>query len=249
MADDSTPLSCGIPRNIWVLWLQGWQHAPALVSACLRTWVKHNPGWNVRAISQSSLHEVLDVATELSDVSEKAIPNEALSDVIRLALLRRHGGVWVDATAYCLAPLDSWLWPVMGTGFFAFERPSPDRMISSWFLASARQHYVIDQWLLRTRRYWSARQQRDDYFWLHRLFADAYLSDPAMKAIWDATPKRSAKRPLYYYPYRLKLAARVSERDRELVAGAALPLLKLTHKVEGVERIEASVARYLEQMA
>jgi hypothetical protein len=54
-----------------------------------------------------------------------------------MELLRRHGGVWADATCYCLQPLAEWLPSKLApAGFFAFDRPAPDRMLASWFLAA-----------------------------------------------------------------------------------------------------------------
>jgi hypothetical protein len=72
---------------------------------------------------------------------------QKLSNLVRLSLLARHGGVWVDATCYCVKPLDSWLGDVLGSGFFAFARPGRDRLISNWFLASARgSHIASSMW-------------------------------------------------------------------------------------------------------
>ena len=39
----------------------------------------------------------------------KDITLQSRSDIIRLALLNRYGGVWADSTMLCLEPLDRWL--------------------------------------------------------------------------------------------------------------------------------------------
>ena len=46
-------------------------------------------------------------------------------DVLRITVMRDYGGVWADATMYCVLPLDSWLAQALGTGdFFAFAAPT-----------------------------------------------------------------------------------------------------------------------------
>ena len=51
-------------------------------------------------------------------------------------MLRQHGGVWADATSFCLRPLDDWLNAAYAAGFFAFRNPAKDRMMANWFIAS-----------------------------------------------------------------------------------------------------------------
>jgi hypothetical protein len=171
---------------------------------------------------------------------------EAQSDRIRMELLRRHGGVWADATCYCLQPLEEWLPSKLApAGFFAFDRPAPDRMLSSWFLAASKGNYIVEQWRRLTREYWADRNERDHYFWFHRLFEQGYRSDTQFKAMWDATPKVPADGPHYYVPYHLKLTRPATAMDQLLIRNAAVPLLKLTHKLRPNEHQSNSVLHTL----
>ena len=126
-----------IPRTIWALWLQGWEEAPEIVRACRATWESLNPGWSFRPLTRASLSALLGPDALRCVSGARELPPEALSDVVRIALLKRYGGVWADSTTYCLRPLDAWLPGATTSGFFAFAKPGPDRMISSWFLAAA----------------------------------------------------------------------------------------------------------------
>jgi hypothetical protein len=174
------------------------------------------------------------------------LPPEALSDVIRLELLARFGGVWADATTYCLAALDGWLEPAAPQGFFAFDRPGPDRMLSSWFLAAQPASPVILRWRALAEKYWAERSQRDAYFWLHYLFADAYEADPVVRQVWDATPKRPAGAAyLLFTPYQDILYAPLTDPLRQVVETGAAPLLKLTHKLHSVVNDQGTLYRWL----
>lgn len=66
---------------------------------------------------------------------DKIMPQK-LSNWIRINLLDRHGDVWTDATCLCMQPLDEWIHDEARSGFFAFSKPGPDRLMSNWFLAS-----------------------------------------------------------------------------------------------------------------
>ena len=160
----------------------------------------------------------------------RRLPTDALSDLIRVTLLQRYGGVWADSTVYCLQPLEAWLPVNFGSGFFAFAKPGPDRMLSSWFLAAAKGNYLVEQWRRRAAEYWSRRRKRHHDFWFHYLFAEAYEGDRQFRAAWDATPEVSADGPHYYSPYE-KLGAAFSSSDLLLLDTPQTPVLKLTHKL------------------
>lgn len=233
-----------IPNTIWILWLQGWKESPDIVQACLKSWEMHNPNWTIHALSTINLNNYLDM-TELSISAEgKDMPPEAYSDLIRIALLERYGGVWVDSTVYCLKPLDTWLPEKLSSGFFAFAKARRGWMLSSWFIAASQGNYLIQAWRSRVIEYWANQTQRHHYFWFHFLFTDGYKSDPYFRAIWDATPKISADGPHYYAPYE-KLSLPVSARDHLLATSPSVPALKLTHKLPAVDYSCDSVLNWL----
>jgi hypothetical protein len=233
-----------LPRVVWMLWLQGWERAPELVRACAETWRRQNPGWTVRLLDRGRLGDFLP-ADALAHVAGKPLEPEAFSDVIRLELLARYGGVWVDATVYCMRPLDTWLPERITAGFFAFARPAADRMLSSWFLAAAPGSDIVHRWQEAARRYWENRESRDHYFWVHRLFAACHASDPRFRASWDAVPTLSAVEPHRFQPYETRLAAPPTAADEALLSAADVPVLKLTHKRPPPEAPPRSLARRL----
>lgn len=144
----------GVKRVVWITWFQGEAAAPPLVKTCIESWRRHNPTWDVRVLDRSTLAEL----RALDDIPGPAwdLPHAALSDVVRVHLLATRGGVWADASCLCRAALDSWLPGVTGpAGFFGFERPSPDRLIASWFLASEADHLLIRRWCGIVNDFWN----------------------------------------------------------------------------------------------
>ena len=130
-----------IPRKIWMLWFQGLSEAPFLVRKCIDSWVKENPSWEVVILDESTFREYVAL-----DLPENVLANLSLnhkSNLVRLNLLSNYGGVWADATTFCMKPLDAWIDDCTGSGFFAFYKPSRDRIMSNWFLISEKGCPII----------------------------------------------------------------------------------------------------------
>jgi hypothetical protein len=219
-----------LPRIVWLLWLQGWNEAPPVARACLASWHRLNPGWDVRAIDGPGAAEYLSAQT-FEQIAALPKEPEAFADQIRIELLHAHGGVWADATAMCAVPLDQWLPQRMPAGFFAFERPTPDRMIASWFLAAFDSCNIVAKWRDSVAAYWTGRQYRDDYFWFHRLFAAVYERDDSFRTDWDATPSLPAQHAFHFAPEDRRLTSPATRDYVAALAAPPSPVFKLTHKL------------------
>jgi hypothetical protein len=191
-----------------------------------------NPAWEVRAVDGPALAEYLpaEVFAQIASVPKEP---EAFADQIRIELLYAHGGVWADATAMCAAPLDDWLPQRMRTGFFAFERPTSDRMIATWFLAASVPCNVVAKWRASVAAYWTGRQYRDDYFWFHKLFGALYDDDESFRSDWDATPALPARHAFHFGPEDSRLMSAATPDYIAALASPSSPVFKLTHKLSG----------------
>jgi len=208
-----------IPRTLWFLWWQGMEAAPPVVTACLRSWRRFNPDWDIRVLDEAAV-EALELDWPASGRPGQ-VAVQALSDIVRIKVLERFGGVWADATVLCRAPLSTWL-PIVGSqGFFAFDRPGPDRLLSSWLLVSASGDAVSKAWARLVADYWQAprtlaRMPEEDaaaaamiqtgafregeggpypYFWFHYLFARLLDERPEVAEIWRHVPRITANLP------------------------------------------------------
>ena len=142
-----------LPKRIWFLWFQGKTEMPEIVKMCYKSWQHHNPNWEIVFLEDNNLNDFIDFKSELNLYREK-IPLQAQSDIIRINLLNKFGGVWVDSTCYCTRSLDSWLPKYLDSGFFAFSRPNTDRMISSWFLAANKNNHLVETYCTATNLFW-----------------------------------------------------------------------------------------------
>ena len=147
MLDEAVSAADALNKTIWILWLQGWDEAPWLIREIAKTWETNNPSWTVVRIDEKSVHDHIDDVPYLLDPS-KNISKQAISDIIRLSLLKNHGGVWADATMLCLQPLDPWveaataasgLWMYHGHGASMRALNGP----SSWFIISRKNSPMV----------------------------------------------------------------------------------------------------------
>ena len=83
-------------KNIFLLWLQGWKNAPWLQQQVLNSWQINNPNWNLILLDFNNLSEYVNDINYIYD-SLKEISPQAKSDIIRLSVLKNHGGVWADS--------------------------------------------------------------------------------------------------------------------------------------------------------
>jgi len=238
-----------IPKTVWIYWEGGEAAAPPLVAACIASWRRLNPGWQVVVLDAAGLAARGEIPARPATMTV-----QAHSDLVRLRLLRRHGGVWADATVMCLRPLDHWLPPVAASGFFAFlwtdadswfVRPDIHRLLTSWFLASEPEGAVIAPWEAASYAYWQGRSRPHDYYWVHLILETLVASDRGVRAAFAAMPRLGAYLPHLVHDYVRK--GRDGEAVRAALASGAVPVQKLRWTWSEAERARA--AEVLEALA
>lgn len=140
-------------KTIWGYYDKGYDKMPDFMKACVRTWQETNPDWDVRILEQKTVHEYL------SDVD---LPNRFMSmpscktasDAVRLGLLARYGGIYMDVNIVLRTSLDDWVWDDISSGkkkaavfyhsHYGLEEHGSKDYIESWWLATkANNPYFI----------------------------------------------------------------------------------------------------------
>ncbi|MFT7772997.1 glycosyltransferase family 32 protein [Roseateles sp.] len=93
MVGDNAPLCQDeIPKIIWTYWQPS--PAPAFIQACLDNWRRCAPDHELRLLDPASVGQWLPELRADFD----ALPAHCQADWLRVQLLARHGGVWMDAS-------------------------------------------------------------------------------------------------------------------------------------------------------
>jgi len=182
-----------VPKHIWLLWWQGWEHAPPLQRWVARSWEVQNPGWTVERLDGPALRELVGDAVPYIWDTRKTISMPARSDIARLALLNKFGGVWADSTLLCMQPLEEWVNGALAAeGFWMYHGAGggmhPSEGPCSWFMVSLQGAPLVATWKAACDGYWRDRGRCEGYFWMDALFRGLWHRDPAFKEAWRRVP-------------------------------------------------------------
>jgi len=122
-------------KIIWSFW--DTHNKPDLVRASINSWKINAPNWNIIILSNENIYDYLD-KSELPrnfDTIEKTNSIQFKSDLIRLLLLYKYGGLWLDASLFLLTDIN-WLEEHIIsnniTEFTGFIKNNP--FMENWFI-------------------------------------------------------------------------------------------------------------------
>ena len=158
------------PRRIFTMWLQGEEQMPPLVRACLDSIRRHFSDAELVVLDARTVFDWIDLPASIVRKWKDGILKAAhFSDICRVELLHRYGGVWMDATDYLDAPLPEWLWDA---DFFVYVGGSTAKGayggIQNCFIRGAKDAYLLKVWREAILTYWEAEDTPFDYF-VHQL--------------------------------------------------------------------------------
>lgn len=180
---DHTPQPKETSGKVWVCWFQGMENAPALVQTCYDSLRENLPGREIILLTEDNYKDYVTFPEHIQQkIDTGVITRTHLSDLLRLELLIRYGGTWVDATVFCSGNnIPAYM---LDSDLFLFQNLKPGldghaTCISSWFMTACTNHPI----LLLTRHllydYWQKNDKMQDYFLLHDFFQLAIEAYPA----------------------------------------------------------------------
>ena len=94
--------------QVYFCWLQGEENLPPVVRCCYNS-LKQNAGrYKVVFIDEKNLSNYVDIAPHiLKKFRAGKISRTHFSDILRVNLLERHGGLWLDSTILVTDPLEN----------------------------------------------------------------------------------------------------------------------------------------------
>ena len=180
---------------IWVFWYQGIENAPLIVQKCVNSQKKYAVGYEVRVIDKNNLIEYLELPEYINKKFEDGIITFThYSDIVRISLLAKYGGIWMDSTVLLTYITDNPL--------FVFKNIDLDRcdetqtVASSWLISSYTNQKIILLVRDLLYEYWKHKNKLDDYFLFHIFFkmaTDCFTND------WNNVPTYSNINPHILY--------------------------------------------------
>lgn len=168
------------PKVIWWCWLQGIEYSPSIVHACYNSlikgeWFKEN-GYKVNVIDAENWKDYVELPDYIVKKWEKKqIPPALFSDLLRLELLIKYGGTWIDSTVLCTGNVnDNHNDNFLNADLFLFQYTKQGSIpvsISNWFISAHSNNEVLIVLRDMLYAYWKDYDCVLDYYIFHLFFA------------------------------------------------------------------------------
>ena len=217
-------------NKIWICWFQGLDAAPHVVQECIASVKKHLADREVVVLTDDNYHHYVTFPDYIKEKATQGFISKAhFADLLRLELLTKYGGTWIDGTVFCSSSdIPAYM---LDSDLFLFQNLKPGLdgqalAISNWFItASYSNHPLLNMTKDLLYDYWKNHNGVVDYFIFHHFFQLAIEEFPEY---WSkVVPFNNST------PHILQL--RLFEEFDEVMYGYILeqkPFHKLTYKFE-----------------
>lgn len=169
-------------KDIWILWLDGMEEAPEIVQRCCRSVKECFPDRPIHILTEENYREYVTFPDFIREkIDSGVITKTHMSDLLRLELLIRYGGTWLDATVFCSSKeVPRYM---TDSDLFLFQDLKPGRdghcqRISSWLITACTGHPILRLTRALLYEYWRKNREMADYFLFHDFFELAIEAYP-----------------------------------------------------------------------
>jgi Capsular polysaccharide synthesis protein. len=197
---------------IWQFWGQGWDYEklPEIVKVWYKTVEKYKGEWEVIRIDMENIFDYLKIPEILiKRLEDKKMGYAHFTDIVRLALLKYYGGVWLDATViltdflpqkyfnmdYFVYQRDDFFnekekWEKIDSIYFSWDERNKVRFLSS-IIFSKKENKVISTLLDMLVIFWNYNNKIPNYFFFQILYTqliEKYYKKNQCTVISDTLP-------------------------------------------------------------
>lgn len=128
---------------IWLFWYQGEENTPTPVDLCIASIRRHSGKHPVIVLDKSNFEKYVMLPNYvLKKFREGKVSVAAFSDILRISILRKHGGIWLDSGFYMTDDLQQ---DIYESSFFSISHGGKRKWVISkdmWCLGflAAREH-------------------------------------------------------------------------------------------------------------
>ena len=183
-------------RQVWICWWQGIENAPDIVKQCHRSVIKYLSDWKINIITKDNFNTYVTFPDYIVSKWENGIiSNTHISDLLRLELLAKYGGLWLDATI--LVTSSSIPSSILNSDLFFYQtlKPGADGHpipFSNWLIYSKPSQPILIMTLRMLYEFWKINDKIIDYYLFHYYLTIACREFPDM---YERIPKYSNEPP------------------------------------------------------
>lgn len=228
--DDSSDL-------VFTYWAQGYDKAPPLVQASITAW-RREVGDRLVVLDEQLLPYWISFDQKLHD--RLPAVSARFSDLLRVELLSKYGGTWVDATTFPTEIYSTFFSKISDCKVFAPRYQGA--AISSWYINASNRSRLVRRLTAALRVYWRQNKKAVGYFMFHFFFECIANGFGDASKEWGESPVLSSQK---CHKLHAILGKEVdgSEFDRRRLSA---PIQKMTYKYDHIGiSPESGVSRLL----
>ncbi len=180
-------------NNCFIFWYQGFSELPSVVKKCIDKIQETNPHLNFYFLSQENID---DYCGDLSEdvkrkFSEKKISIQHYSDIIRVYLLSKYGGFWIDATLFVTQKFPDEIYEY---SFYSVKSSIPNnsniskRRWAIYFMYSVPDNILMNFIYECLCEYFKNNDKTIDYFLTDHIINLGYKNVPIIEKLIDSVP-------------------------------------------------------------
>ena len=160
-------------NKVWVCWFQGLENAPELVNRCYKSLKDNLTDREIILITSENMSNYVKFPKFILEKWEKGyITHTHMTDLLRLELLIRYGGMWIDSTVLCTSKREEIPDYYFNSDLFIYQSLKPGRdgqaqLISSWLMSARTNNKILMMTRYLCYEYWKKNNSMVDYFLLH----------------------------------------------------------------------------------
>ncbi|MDE6208724.1 MAG: capsular polysaccharide synthesis protein [Lachnospiraceae bacterium] len=157
--------------TIWICWFQGVDNAPELVKTCIESVQKNLPEKKIVILHKDNIFEYIKIPDDIVEKWKNGTIGMAhFSDIIRLEILIKYGGYWIDSTVLCtdagaIKYYDKL--PLFMYSFYYFGFNPEIMETNNWFIKSCTNNNILCLMREFLYSYWRDHNRALDYFFFH----------------------------------------------------------------------------------
>lgn len=166
-----------LPHNksnkVWICWFQGLENAPDLVKKCYQSMEENLTDREIVLITIDNMSQYVDFPKYIIDKwKEGKITHTHMTDLLRLELLIKYGGTWIDSTVFCTRKRNQIPDYFFDSDLFFYQILKPGRdgqaqPVSSWFISAKTNNKILILTRQLCYEYWKKNDEMVDYFLFH----------------------------------------------------------------------------------
>ena len=182
--DHPTPTRGNHRKTIWTIWLQGIEAAPSIVKKCYKSLKQNIIDYEIIVITEENYNQYVSFPEFILEKYRLGIISKVhFADLLRIELLSKYGGTWLDGTVFCSGLIEGKHDFYLNDDLFLYQNLKPGldghpTSISSWMMTASSNNNIILLTRELLHNYWKKNNRAVDYFILHEFFQMAIEAYP-----------------------------------------------------------------------